>query len=211
MELSIFGKGIKGNDHQDIEDSLLIDKKKNLFSVADGVTNPHGGKEAAIKSCKYLQKVFKGDLKDGFQKVNDLILKDREKRFIGYTTLTAANIEDGLLKICNVGDSPIYLANNERIFRMTGNDRIFGTASLSQSIGQEIISVHYSEEKFEPDMYVVLATDGVTDLVGKDEIHEIIKKYKIPRNIVFALLKRAGTKPTIYNDDKTVIVIRSKK
>lgn len=211
MKLSVFGKSVKGKDHQINEDALLTDKKKNLFIVADGVTIPHGGREAAIRSCKYLQKFFKGDLRECFQKINEQIIKDAEKSVVGYTTLTAVHVDENLLKVANVGDSPVYLANGERIFRMTGNDRIFGTASLSQAIGQENISVHYSEEKIGVGLYIVVASDGVTDILNKDEVYELIKKHKIPRNIVSAILKKVDERPTIYNDDKTIIILQLKE
>jgi serine/threonine protein phosphatase PrpC len=211
MKLSVFGKSMKGDDHQENEDSMLVDKKKNIFAIADGVTHPHGGRDAAIKSCRYLRDFFKGNMRDSFQKINEQIMKDREKKSVGYTTLTAAHVTDNLIKIANVGDSPLYIANGERIFRMTASDRMFGTASLSQAIGQEDISVHYSEEKFGTGLYVVILSDGITDVMNKDEIYEIIKKNKIPRNIVSAILKKASGRPTIYKDDKSMIVIQSKE
>jgi len=213
LNLSVFGKSVKGVDHQFNEDAMLIDKKKNLFVVADGVTLPRGGKEAAVHSCKYLQKFFKSDkqLLDCFLEVNDQILKDKEKNVMGYTTLTAVHVNDNVIKIANVGDSPVYLANGEKIFRMTGNDRIFGTASLAQAIGQENLNIHYSEEKFGAGMYVVIASDGITDMMSKDEIYQLIKKHKIPRNIVAAIVKKASERPTIYNDDKTLIILQMKE
>jgi len=193
------------------EDALLTDRKKNLFAVADGVTVPHGGKEAAVRSCKYLQKFYKGDLRECFQKINEQILKDSERGGIGYTTLTAVHLDGNLLKVANVGDSPVYLANGERIFRLTGNDRIFGTASLSQAIGQENISVHYIEEKIGIGNCVVIASDGVMDIMNKDEMFEVIKKHKIPRNIVSTVLKKIEERQTIYNDDKTIIILQLKE
>ena len=211
MKLSVFGKSVKGGDHQENEDCMLIDKKKSLFAIADGTTNPHGGKDAAIKSCKYLRSFFNGDLRDSFQKTNEQILKDRDRKSIGYTTLTAAHITDNLIRIANIGDSPIYIANGDRIFRMTGSDRIFGTASLSQAIGQEEISVHYTEEKFSAGLFVVILSDGVSDVMSKDEIYEIIKRNKFPRNIVAGILKKASARPSIYKDDKSVIVIQYKE
>jgi len=211
MKLSIFGRSVKGEDHQVNEDVLLIDKKKGLFAVSDGVTLPHGGKEAAVRSCKYLQKFFKNDLLECFLKVNKQILRDMKKSVIGYATLTAAHIEGNVLKVANVGDSPAYLADGERIFRLTGSDRIFGTASLAQAMGQENINIHYSEEKFGIGSYVVIATDGVTDILNKDEIFELIKKHKIPRNIVSAILKKVSERPAVYNDDKTLVILQAKE
>ena len=211
MKLSVFGKSMKGNDHQENEDAMLIDRKKSLFVVADGLTNPHGGKLASVNSCKYLQKVFKGDLRDSFLLVNDIIAKERDKKSVGFSTLAATHVENGLIKVCNVGDSPIYIASENRIYRMSASDRVFGTASLSQAIGQETVNPHYSEEKFGVGSYAVISTDGVTDVLSKDEIFEIIKKHKVSKNIVYAILKKANERPTIYQDDKTIIVIQAKE
>ncbi len=53
----------KGEDHEENEDSFLIDIEKNLFAIADGVSIPKGGSKASKLACELLQKLFKNDLK----------------------------------------------------------------------------------------------------------------------------------------------------
>jgi len=208
MKVSSFGKVVKGKGHKVCEDAILLNKKKSLFAVADGVTVPSGGKDAAEKSLKYLKKFWKGNLTESFEKLNEKIIEDRTRNFVGYTTLTAVQIDDGTAKIANVGDSPAYLVYSGKIVLLSAIDKLFGTHALSQAIGEAKINVHYSEEKIGSGNYILIASDGITDVLTTEEILRVFLKEKKPENIVKRILKLAETKQTIYNDDKSIIVIQ---
>jgi serine/threonine protein phosphatase PrpC len=208
MKVSSFGKVVKGKDHKICEDEIFLDKKIKLFAVADGVTVPSGGKDAAEKSMKYLKKFWKGNLIESFAKLNKKIIEDRTKKFVGYTTLTTVKIDEGIAKIANVGDSPAYLVYSGRIVQISGIDKFFGTYALSQAIGQQNIDIHYSEEKIGSGNYIVMMTDGITDVLSREEVLNAFLKEKKPENVVRRILKLAESKPTIYNDDKSIIVIQ---
>lgn len=208
MKVSSFGKVVKGEDHKVCEDAILLDKKRKIFAVADGVTNPTGGKEAAERAIKYLKKFWKGNLVEAVKKANEKIIDDRMKNFIGYTTLTAIKIDEGILRIASIGDSPAYIAFSERMVPIGSIDRLFGTHALSQVIGEENVNIHYSEEKIGSNNYVVLMTDGVTDVLSKEEILNVFSKERKPEIIGKRIIKLAERKPTIYNDDKSIIVVQ---
>jgi serine/threonine protein phosphatase PrpC len=208
MKVASFGKVVKGKDHKVCEDAILLDKQRKLFGVADGVTVPAGGKEAAEKSLKYLKKFWKGDMIEAIKKSNEKIIDDRAKKFVGYTTLVAVKIEEGMLKVASIGDSPAYIVFSGRMIPIGSLDRIFGTHALAQAIGEENINIHYSEEKIGSGNYVILMSDGITDVLSKEEILHVFSKEKKVDAISKRLLKHAEAKPTIYNDDKSIIVIQ---
>lgn len=208
MKISSFGKVAKGKDHKVCEDAILLDKKRKLFAVADGVTIPAGGKEAAERSLKYLKRFWKGNLVEAIKNVNEKIIDDRAKNFIGYTTLVATKIDEGVLKIASIGDSPAYIVFSGRMIPIGSLDRIFGTHALAQAIGEENINIHYSEEKIGSGNYVILMSDGITDILSKEEMLNVFAKEKKPEIIAKKIMKLAEEKPTIYNDDKSIIAIQ---
>jgi serine/threonine protein phosphatase PrpC len=208
MKISSFGKVVRGKEHKICEDAIFLGKRIKLFAVADGVTIPTGGKDAAEKSMKYLKKYWKGNLVETFEKINRKIIEDRTRNFIGYTTLTAVKIGEGIAEIANVGDSPAYLVYSGRIVPISATDKIFGTHALSQAIGEEKIEVHYSEEKIGSGNYILIISDGISDVLNKEEILDIFAKEKKPENITRRIMNLAEKKQTIYNDDKSIIVIQ---
>ena len=208
MKISSFGKAVKGKDHKVCEDEILLDKKIKLFAVADGVTVPSGGKEAAERTLKYLKKFWKGDFVDAVKRANAKIIDDRAKKFVGYTTLTAIKIDEQMARIVSIGDSPAYIVFSGRMIPIGSLDRLFGTHALAQAVGEENINIHYSEEKVGSGNYVVLMTDGITDVLGKEEILNVFSKEKKPEMIAKRILRLVEAKPTIYNDDKSIIVIQ---
>jgi protein phosphatase len=206
MRIATFGKTIKGEMHEENEDVVLIDSKLNLYAVADGVTIPGGGRKAAEKSIKYLKLLFKKDLKGLVEKVNEKILKEMEEDPVGYTTLAVAHIKDDILQTANVGDSSVFLVR-DKISLVTVSDRLVGTHALAQAIGEEYIKVDFHEEKLIKGDYIVLATDGITDVLSNEEIFSAVKNLKEPKKIVDFLIEKARERPKAYEDDKSIIVI----
>ena len=208
MKLISFGKTEKGEDHLENEDAILTDNKKRLYAVADGVSLPYGGKEAAERAIKYLKSCFKGDLKKAINFTNKKICEDKLKNpNIGHTTLTVGFIQEKTLKIGHVGDSYAFIIRKNKIKEITIPDGVRGTGILTQVIGQSYINVHLYEESLEKGDYIILSTDGMTDILDNKKILDIVKKYKKPKDIVNSLIKETKKKLRIYKDDIGVIVI----
>lgn len=208
MRIRAFAKVVKGKDHKICEDSIFADKKIKFFAVADGLTNPIGGKEAAERSLKYMKKFWKGNLLEAIKKANEKIIQDRDKTTVGYSTITTVKIDEGIARIANVGDSPAYVVYSGRMIPIGNLDRIFGTHALSQALGEENVDVHYFEEKVGVGNYVIIMSDGITDVLEKEEILNVFLKENKPDVIGKRILKLAESKQTIYNDDKSIIVIQ---
>lgn len=211
MRIISYGKSVQGKDHFENEDNMLIDEKLKLFAVADGVTIPRGGKEASEKAMKYIKELFKGYLRNAIEEANKKIVEEKhDEGFEGYTTIVAAHLEEDILRVCNVGDSSALLFRNGKLETLTWTDKIAGTSSLDQAIGQEFVNIHSSEIKIEDGDYIILATDGVMDVLGEIEIEEIVKKFKDPESIAEKMIEEVGRKPKDYDDDRTAIVIEIK-
>jgi len=208
MKINSFGKTEKGEDHLENEDSILVDDKLKLYAVADGVTLPYGGKEAAERAIAYLKSYFKGDLKKTIETVNKKICDDKLKNSnIGSTTLTAGYIRNNIINIGHVGDSYAFIVRKDKIKEITSPDGVRGTGILFQAIGQLDIDVHFYEETLQKRDYIIFSSDGVTDILNNKEILTIVKKYEKPKDIVEALIKETKNKPRSYRDDLSVIVL----
>jgi len=208
MKIISFGKTEKGEDHLENEDAILVDNKLRLYAVADGVTLPFGGKEAAERAIKYLKSYFKNNLKNAIEIVNKKICEDKLKNpTIGCTTLTVGFVKKKTINIGHVGDSYAFIVRNNRIKEITTHDGIRGTGILTQVIGQSYINVNLYEESLEKGDYIILSTDGMTDILDNKKILDIVKKYKKPKDIVNSLIKETKKKLRIYKDDIGVIVI----
>jgi len=207
MRIVSFGKSVGGGMHEENEDVILVDDKVRLFAVADGVTTPSGGKKAAEKATRYLKLFFKKDLKGLVEKANEKILEEMNEDPVGYTTLTVAHIKNNVLQTANIGDSSVFLIRDDKISLITASDRLAGTHALVQVIEQKYIKVDFHEEKLNKGSYIILATDGITDVLSKEEIFSAVKSLKEPEKIVDFLIEKAVERPKVYEDDKTVIVI----
>ncbi|MEM5829259.1 MAG: serine/threonine-protein phosphatase [Candidatus Aenigmatarchaeota archaeon] len=209
MKILYSGKTVQGKDHEENEDSLLMEQNLKLFAVADGVSIPKGGKEASQKILKYLKEFFKGNLKKAIEKANEVFVEEKSKKFFeGYSTIAAVHLKENSMEACNVGDSPIFLIRKNKIENLAFLDRLFGTSSLTQAIGENFIKVHSVEKEIEVGDIVMLATDGITDVLSEEEIVEVLKKQSELEKIVDEIIQKAEKKPSFYQDDKTLILIK---
>lgn len=207
MEMEVFTDSRQGLDHKENEDSLLVDKIKKLYALADGATRPEGGKKASTKALIYLEEFFDGDLKAAMEKSNDRLIEDRKRPDIGYTTLTTVAVKGRNIEVANVGDSPAYLIRNGKIRMLTVEDRFMGSGSLTQALGQSDINIHFTKEEIEAGDYIIMVSDGVTNVLTEDEILAIAKKHKFVEEIGKFILEAAVEEQQYYNDDKTIIVL----
>jgi serine/threonine protein phosphatase PrpC len=209
MKIEAYGKSVQGSAHAENEDSFLIEMKRKLFAVADGVTIPSGGKLAAELAVKFLSEIFSGNLKEAFLKVNEKIVSEKHATGAGYTTLSAAKISGEKMNVANVGDSPIFLIRKGKISELTRSDRAL-FHSLSQAIGEGFIHVNENELELKVSDTVLLLTDGITDVLSTNEILKIAQEADA-ETITEKLIEAARKKRTEYDDDKTAITIKVRK
>lgn len=209
MKILWAGKSVQGKDHEENEDNLLVEPEVRLFAVADGVSIPKGGREASNKVLLYLKKFFKGNLKEAIEEANRALVEEKiEEMFEGYTTIAAVYLKENSVEACNVGDSPIFLIRGKKIEKLAFLDKLLGTSTLTQAIGEEFIRVHSVEKEVKAGDLILLATDGITDVLSEEEILEILSKKISLEEMVEEMIKEAESKSSFYQDDKTLILIK---
>jgi len=206
--MASFGASEKGEDHHEDEDTILIDDNLGLYAVADGVTLPHGGGLASRLAIKTLRSQFKDNLEETIEQVNKTVLDEKKKTpEIGSTTLTAAHLTDSKLKIAHVGDSYGFVIRNARI--ILGTEPQNRDGFLTNTIGGYFEGIKNYKQMVEPGDCIVLATDGVTAVLARNEIASIVTNYVEPRKIVEHLLREVGRRPRQYRDDRSMVVVRT--
>jgi protein phosphatase len=134
-------------------------------------------------------------LREEILKVNGMLykesLKNTELNGMG-TTLVAAVIEDSTMYVANVGDSRLYLVRNRlqqitkdhsyveelvSLGRLERGSRDYREKKniITRAVGTEDkLEVDFFEVSLEPGDYVLMCSDGLTNMVENAEIEEII-------------------------------------
>ena len=197
--------GLKRKLNQDyvFTADLEVGVLSNLYLVADGM----GGHRAGGFASKYavetiVEEVSSNREPEVFTVLNQAIIeanyKIRKKaaediNMAGMgTTLVAATIQDGILKVANVGDSRLYLVNKEikqitidhslveEMIRMGGLDREQARNHenkniITRAIGaQKEIVPDFFEVKLQEGDRIFMCTDGVSNMLTDEEILEIL-------------------------------------
>jgi serine/threonine protein phosphatase PrpC len=206
--LNVASRSVPGSQHP-FEDRTLVDEGKGLFAVADGVTrSSHGsGALAAELSIRLLKKNYGGDLVEAVTKTHKEVVKRRAEDWeIGETTLTAVAAEDDDLQAANVGDSPALLIRGGEIQSLYHEDKTL-TGSISQTMGYpDEIAVNSSRTRLQGGDVVIVASDGVGHVLRPPIIYQLLGKPRV-NEVADAIIATAKSKPTGYDDDKSVIVI----
>ena len=108
--IASYGASVKGEDHKENEDTILVEDKLGLYAVADGVTMPYGGGPASRLAIGSLRSLFKGDLAETISQINRTVLEEKKQDpGIGSSTLTVAQLTDRSVRIAHAGDSSAFL------------------------------------------------------------------------------------------------------
>lgn len=207
-----------------------------LWMVADGLGGHQAGEVASQLAVHTISQAVlgsedccSGSLSDAIYEANMKIYGEAKKspQFAGMGTTITAALYDGIDKlfIGHVGDSRAYLIRNGSMSQLTEDHSVVavllkdGALSaeeakvhphrnyLTQALGvDESIKVDLLEIKIFEDDYLVLTTDGLTNVVEDEEIVEIVNIEAEPQRICDILTdmarKRGGP------DNITVLVIQ---
>jgi PPM family protein phosphatase len=207
LRIVSYGASIKGEDHKENEDTILVEDKLRLYAVADGVTMPYGGGPASRLTISSLRSLFKGDLAETIPQVNRIVLEEKKKSpGIGSSTLTAAHLVDGRVTIAHAGDSSGFLIRDNRMILKTTPQNRGGF--LTNTVGEYFEGATIYNEEIRAGDYLILATDGVTAVMKHDEIVDAVTREKEPKRIVEYSLGEIGRRPRPYRDDRSLIVVR---
>jgi protein phosphatase len=201
------------------EDSGFIGK--HFLLVADGMGGHAAGELASSTTVAIIAQIDNNrdkleDLENKLMEIPKVITKelknainkDSSRAGMG-TTLTAAVIQENLLKISHVGDSRAYLIRNKKISRITKDQTyiqsLLDNGEITESEAKthpqrslllqaidgitESIPVITSIEIFDNDK-IVLCSDGLTNVVTDEEILEIVNQFDYV-GAVSALIEKA--------------------
>jgi protein phosphatase len=211
------------------EDSYLVDRRLDLFAVADGMGGHRAGEIASATALDGLRAaVDEGTpVADAVGRANtavwDKAAGDTELAGMG-TTLTAAIFDDGTLTIAHVGDSRAYLFRGERLERLTTDHSLVEELIRDGKLTEEQAAVHPQrsiitralgvDSSVEVDVYslvlqggdrVILCSDGLTSMVRPAGIAEILREQTDPTAAANSLVDAANAAGG--EDNITVLVL----
>jgi protein phosphatase len=194
------------------EDSYVIDPP--LFAVADGMGGAQAG-EVASKLAAGAVKERGSDVESLIQEANRRVhqrsLEDPNTSGMG-TTLTVAEVEDGVVSIGHVGDSRAYLVRDGNLEQLTEDHSLVGELMRTGKLSAEEAETHpqrsmitralgtdpnvdvdiFSVEPRVGDLFL-LCSDGLTSMVDDREILRIVEEKRSDLDgLVKALIKAAN-------------------
>jgi protein phosphatase len=185
-----------------------------LFAVADGMGGAQAG-EVASKLAAGAVKERGSDVESLIQEANRRVhqrsLEDPNTSGMG-TTLTVAEVEDGVVSIGHVGDSRAYLVRDGNLEQLTEDHSLVGELMRTGKLSAEEAETHpqrsmitralgtdpnvdvdiFSVEPRVGDLFL-LCSDGLTSMVDDREILRIVEEKRSDLDgLVKALIKAAN-------------------
>jgi protein phosphatase len=215
--------------------SKSVGNLPNLYFVADGMGGEKAGMYAAKTAANIVLGALEGStetktvmaISSAIQQANIALFKeaqsDPEKTRMG-TTIVLATIEGDHLLVANVGDSRLYVSKESGIHQITRDhsfvDELVRFGKVSESEAKHHPKKHYitravgAEERVDIDFfdyelnkndYVLLCSDGLTNMVSDQEINRILRSDSSLSEKAELLKKRANDAGG--SDNITVIII----
>ena len=210
------------------EDAILINDP--LYAVADGMGGHRGGEVASNLALQTVEQMFaerQGTLTEQVERANRAVFErsqsDRDVSGMG-TTLTAALIEGGAVRLAHVGDSRAYLFRGGKlqlltedhtlVHRMVVEGEITETEAenhphrsvLTRALGVEgDVRVDETNVAVQEGDRLLLCTDGLTGMLSEDQIESILQNVRDPQEAVDRLVREANRAGGI--DNITAVII----
>ena len=234
---SITDTGVLRTINQDycFASDTAVGKLPNLYIVCDGM----GGHKAGEYASRYTVERIVASvsrsrwndpvraLRDAIQKANEILVieasEDEEKQGMG-TTVVVATIIDHKLHVANVGDSRLYVIN-EQIEQITRDHSYVQEMVLRGEVAPEDARTHEkknvitravgADKKIDIDFFevelgdkdtVLLCTDGLTNMVTDDKIHQVIMTHVDTEATCKTLIEEANKNGG--SDNITAVVIK---
>ena len=225
----------KGNKRRLNEDNYYIDEEINFFMVADGMGGHAAGEVASQIAASFaadfdfdLSEPLKS-LSSLTYQINQEIIKksSSNQEYMGMGTTFAAVLVTGQkLYYVNLGDSRIYLynKNNKQLKKISEDHSLVGELLREDKITEEeafnhpkknIVTQALGLEKnldldqgqleLSENEYLLLCTDGLSDMIRKNEMEEIFSENNQAEDIAERLLQEALTSGGF--DNITLIVV----
>jgi protein phosphatase len=223
--------------------------KKGFYVVCDGMGGHEGGEIASASAISEMRKnilpvlnfdtnqedirnVLENSIISANKKIfemNEKQSRTQEKRM--GTTIVTSIIIDNKLFTCHVGDSRIYMIDQNSIQQITEDHNVAmknyrdGVGSLddakrnattpwgkvlTQALGprsSENVYPEFNSLILKDDCYIILCSDGLTDMLTSEDIENIVKNYwNNPKDVVDNLIQAANSNGG--RDNITVIAVK---
>ncbi|ODS50091.1 MAG: protein serine/threonine phosphatase [Halanaerobium sp. 4-GBenrich] len=225
----------KGNKRSTNEDNFYIDEEINFFMVADGMGGHAAGEVASQIAASFaadfdfdLSNPLASLSSLTFSINREIIRKSNSNQeYMGMgTTFAAVIIQDSKIYYVNLGDSRIYLynRNNRELKKISKDHSLVGKLLrenkiteaeafnhpqkniVTQALGlDDDLDLDTGEIKVAKDDYLLLCTDGLSDMIKKSKIEEIFFKNNQTEAIAEQLLQESLTSGGF--DNITLIVV----
>lgn len=181
----------------------------NLFIVADGMGGHNAGDYASRYAVETITEEIRQSieqnpgklLEKAIQTANHRILQKSEEnealRGMGTTIVAAACLAGRYLEVANVGDSRLYVINNDGIRQITRDHSLVEEMVRMGGINREAARVHpdkniitravgvksfveidFFRVELEKGDTVLLCSDGLTNMLEDEEIHRIVGSWE---------------------------------
>lgn len=211
----------KGKKRSANEDNFFIKEELKFFMVADGMGGHAAGEVASQTAVDFAAdfsfdlvaplESLSSLIYQINQEIIDKSQQNQEYSGMG-TTFAAVIVKSDTLYYINLGDSRIYLYNKqEQNLRKISKDHSLVADLLrqgkiteeeafnhpkknivTQALGLDNdLELDKGQLKLSPDDYLLLCTDGLTDMIRKNKIEEVFNKNNDPEEIAEKLLQAA--------------------
>ena len=230
MKLAAASATDQGLVRQNNEDAFLVDDRRGLFAVADGMGGHRGGEVASRTAIEALRAAVANGapLHEAIGRANIAILEraaaDAELAGMGTTLTAVIAIGGSQVLIGHVGDSRAYLLHDGALQRATDDHSLVEemvregrlTPEQAESHPQRAIVTRALgvDEQLAVDLYtidvtegdrIVLCSDGLTTMVRERDIERMARTESDPQRLADALVAAANTAGG--EDNITVVVI----
>lgn len=205
---------LRSDDSYDVK----IVNQECIAVVCDGVGSAIGGGEASLKAVSHIVNSFKTrpiswtidkSILSFIQTANTLLYNTsmaKYERAEMLTTLAMVVVVGDRLYGANIGDSAIFLCRNNELVQLSNDhnmQEVGFTHVLTKALGLENnIEPYFFENFVQPGDKILLCSDGLTNLLSKDEI---LKNISFGANF---LVKLASEKTNhLLPDDTTAVVL----
>ncbi len=221
MKVRSFGMTDIGKVRKDNEDAFLIDERRRVYAVADGLGGLPGGGVAshiAISELKRFLEQSSNGTTDDYDKLYDNLHQcvQKEGRKVNTeigigTTLTILYLHNKTFTINHVGDCAAFLLRDDEFRQLTIDHTMeqeirsklapgqktyvpeYFAHTLTRCLGQSgEISPDVIEEELMTDDRILLCTDGVTKVFEDSELSDLLASLEKPEDLVSHLIEEGN-------------------
>jgi serine/threonine protein phosphatase PrpC len=235
--ISSFGSSDPGKQREINEDSFLIDSKKYLYLVADGMGGHSAGEVASKMACTSFSEHFSDTadnigehMIDCMKKVNAVVYSKAASEINLHgmgTTMVACFCTGDTAHICHAGDSRAYLFRNEELHQLTEDHSAVALMLRQGYITREEAEDHPMKNRITkavgtmPDIVpdytscplkkndlLLICSDGLTNMVKEPDIKEILRLKSSIEERVLLLIQTANNNGGL--DNITAVLVEAK-